>query len=76
MHGLLGRATLSIHRSTGHLVTEPCSQPTGTRNIPRQGANGVDAAKDDIVVLIIGNTIALHQGSEHSSTQICAVDLR
>ena len=46
------------------------------RDITRQRPDCIDTAKHDVIVLVVGNAIALHQCLEDVSTQVRTVHVR
>ncbi|MNG09868.1 hypothetical protein D3C84_933070 [compost metagenome] len=75
MHGLLRGAALTVHRGARHRLVQAGGQPAGTGDIAGQRADGVDAAEDDVVVVLLGNRVAPHQFVQHMGTEIGGVDL-
>ena len=73
MHGLLARTALAIDGGAGHAIGLASGQPAGAGDVASQCADGVDAAKNHIIVFISRNGIALDHGGDDMGTQISAM---
>ena len=76
MYGLLRGTALPVNRRSRHHIGQASGEPAGARDIARQRPDGIDTAKHHIVVFVVGNAVAIHQGFEHVPTKVGAVHIR
>ena len=75
MHRLLRAAALPVNGGAGNAHRHAGSQPTGAGDVARQGADGVDATENHIVIFSRGDFIALDNALDHMGAEIGAMDL-
>ena len=73
MHCLLRGTTLTINCRSRHDVAETRGQPACTRYITGKWTNGVQTAKNDIIVLVVRNIVSLDQCLQDKTAQIRTV---
>ena len=73
VHRLLGRAALSIYGGARHIQRQARRQPGGTGNITGQRTNGVNTAKNNVVVISGGDLVSLDEGTNHMRAEIGTV---